>query len=148
MSHNRVQAGRQLPEAYQKLAELGEIVDSVIDREVHELVKLRASYLNGCAFCVDMHSNDALKGGESQQRLFLVATWREAGDHFTESERAVLALVDEVTKLGEHGVADATYDEVARHFSEREIATLLMAIGLINVYNRLAVSTRMTPPKR
>ncbi|WP_116246983.1 carboxymuconolactone decarboxylase family protein [Nocardiopsis sp. FIRDI 009] len=148
MSTTRVKAGKELPEVYTKLVEIGELVETVIDRDIHELVKLRASYLNGCAFCVDLHSNDALKAGESQQRLFLVGAWREAGSLFTEAERAVLALVDEATKLGEHGVTDEVYENVAKHFSEKEVAALIMAIGLINFYNRLGVSTGMTPPKR
>lgn len=148
MGTKRVQAAKQLPDAYANLAAIDEGVGSVIGDELHELVKLRASYLNGCAFCVDMHTHDALKGGESQQRLFLVAAWREAGSLFTEAERAVLALVDEVTKLGEHGVSDEVYGSVSEHYSEKEVAALIMGIGLINFYNRLGISTGMTPPRR
>ncbi|MEY9214551.1 carboxymuconolactone decarboxylase family protein [Thermobifida halotolerans] len=148
MAGNRVQAAKQLPDAYAKLAEINGILEGVLDQELYELVKLRASFLNGCAFCVDLHAHTAMKSGESVQRLLLVGAWREAGDHFTDSERAALALVDEVTRLGEHGVSDGVYAEVAKHFSEKETAALLMAIGLINLYNRLGVSTEMKPPKR
>ncbi|MFW6639888.1 carboxymuconolactone decarboxylase family protein [Nocardiopsis algeriensis] len=148
MGSNRVQAAKHLPEAYAGLAAIGENVNSVIDPQLHELVKLRASFLNGCAFCVDMHTNEALKGGENQQRLFLVGAWREAGSVFTDAERAALALVDEVTRLGEHGVSDEVYGAVAEHFSEKEVAALLMAIGLINFYNRLGIATEMRPPRR
>lgn len=110
-----------------------------------ELVKIRASMLNGCSFCVDMHTRDALDSGESTRRLFAVAAWREA-PFFTERERTALALTDAVTRLGEHGVPDDVWDAAAKVWSERELADLVMAIATINVWNRIAVTTRKQPP--
>lgn len=121
------------------------VAESPLPRTVQELVKIRVSQINGCAFCVDMHSQDALANGESSRRLFAVAAWREA-PFFTARERAALALTDEVTRLGEAGVTDQTWEEARKVWSEEEIAHLLLAIATINVWNRLAVATRMAPP--
>jgi AhpD family alkylhydroperoxidase len=107
-------------------------------------VKLRASVLNECAFCVDMHSADALRAGEQINRLFGVTAWREA-PFFTPPERAALALTDEMTRLGEHGVTDEVWDEAAKHFDDKQMTDLLGAIGMITLWNRLSVSTRTTP---
>ncbi|MGI5117936.1 carboxymuconolactone decarboxylase family protein [Marinactinospora thermotolerans] len=148
MGSQRVQVAQQLPEAYAELAEIGEIVGGVIDTDLLTLIRLRASYLNGCAFCADLHAHEALKAGQSPQRLVLIGVWREAAGHFTEAERALLELVDATTRLGEQGVPDEVYQRVADHFSERQVAALLMAIGLINLYNRLGVATAMAPPRR
>jgi len=115
------------------------------DPVLYELVKLRASMINGCSFCVDMHSRDALAAGEDSRRLFGVAAWREA-PFYTEKERAALALTDAVTRLGDDGVPDDVWDAAAKHFDEAELANLLMAIATINVWNRLSVATRTQPP--
>lgn len=115
------------------------------DPVLYELVKLRASMINGCSFCVDMHSRDALAAGEDSRRLFGVAAWREA-PFYTEKERAALALTDAVTRLGDDGVSDDVWDAAAKHFDEAELANLLMAIATINVWNRLSVATRTQPP--
>jgi AhpD family alkylhydroperoxidase len=133
------------PEGFQAVLQLEQYVQKTVDPGVLELVKLRASMLNGCAFCIDMHSRDALANGESSQRLFAVAAWREA-PFFTPQERAALALTDEVTRLGETGVTDQTWQEARKVWSEEEVTNLLLAIATINVWNRLAVSTRMQPP--
>lgn len=133
------------PEGFQAVLQLEQYVQKTVDPGVLELVKLRASMLNGCAFCIDMHSRDALANGESSQRLFAVAAWREA-PFFTPQERAALALTDEVTRLGETGVTDHTWQEARKVWSEEEVTNLLLAIATINVWNRLAVSTRMQPP--
>jgi len=133
------------PEGFHAVLQLEQYVRKAVDPKVLELVKLRASMLNGCAFCVDMHSQDALANGESSRRLFAVAAWREA-PFFTARERAALALTDEVTRLGEAGVTDQTWEEARKVWSEEEIAHLLLAIATINVWNRLAVATRMAPP--
>ncbi|MFI6763250.1 carboxymuconolactone decarboxylase family protein [Micromonospora sp. NPDC050417] len=133
------------PEAYRAVMGLENYVRSNVDHTVLELVKLRASMTNGCAFCVDMHSRDALAAGESSRRLFSVATWRES-PFFDERERAALALTDAVTRLGEHGVPDEVWDEASKVWSEKELADLVMAIATINVWNRIAVTTRAQPP--
>ncbi|MDT0328319.1 carboxymuconolactone decarboxylase family protein [Nocardiopsis lambiniae] len=148
MGSPRAQLARHLPEAYAELARLGAVVDAVLDADLHTLVKLRASLLNGCAFCVDTHTHEALTSGLSPQRVSLVAAWREAGDHFTEVERAVLELVDALTRVGENGLPDDVYAKASAHLSERETVALITAVGLINLYNRLGVGTGMTPTVR
>ena len=112
------------PKAYQAVMGLEKYVQSNVDRTVLELVKLRASMTNGCAYCVDMHSRDALAGGESSRRLFAVAAWRES-PFFDERERAALALTDAVTRLGEHGVPDDVWNAAAKVWSEKELADLV-----------------------
>src|ERR671935_1866917 len=109
-----------------------------------ELVRLRASYLNGCAFCVDMHTKDARASGESEQRLFAVPVWRET-PFFTPRERAALAWTEAVTELGRSGVPDPLFEEARRHFTDAELVNLTMAIIAINGWNRLAVSFRAEP---
>jgi AhpD family alkylhydroperoxidase len=141
----RMNVSTVAPEGYQAVRGLEIYARKNVDPTLYELVKLRASVLNGCAFCVDMHSRDALAAGESSRRLFAVSAWREA-PFFDERERAALALTDEVTRLGDHGVSDEVWNSAAKHFSERELADLLMAIATINVWNRIAVSTRAQPP--
>lgn len=142
----RMEMIKVVPQAYQAVLGLETYVREHVDHTLLELVKLRASMLNGCAFCVDMHSRDALAAGESTRRLFAVSAWREA-PFFTARERAALALTDAVTRLGEHGVPDAVWDEAAAVFAEEELANLIIAIATINVWNRIAVSTRTQPPR-
>jgi AhpD family alkylhydroperoxidase len=141
----RMDASKVAPDAYRAVLGMETYARTNVDPTLLELIKLRASVLNGCAYCVDMHSRDALAAGESSRRLFAVSAWREA-PFFDERERAALALTDEVTRLGDHGVSDEVWDGAAKHFSERELADLLMAIATINVWNRIAVSTRAQPP--
>lgn len=148
MAENRVVWGKKVPQVYKKLDEVDQILAEHLDTTVLELIKLRSSVLNGCAYCVDLHTRRALKEGESQQRLFLVPTWYEAGEVFTPRERAAFALTDEMTEMGEHGVSDATYDAAAGHFDETELAALMSAIAMINLYNRLAVTGRLHVKKR
>jgi AhpD family alkylhydroperoxidase len=133
------------PAGYQAVRRLEEYTRANLDHTVLELVKLRASMLNGCAFCVDMHSRDALAAGESSRRLFAVAAWREA-PFFDERERTALALTDAVTRLGEHGVPDEVWDAAAKVWSEKELADLVLAIATINVWNRIVAGTRTPPP--
>jgi AhpD family alkylhydroperoxidase len=106
-----------------------------------ELVRLRASQLNGCAYCVDLHSGDARKGGESERRLYALPAWREM-PFFTARERAALALTEAATRLTDGPVSDAVYDEAAAHFSEVELAELLWTITVINAWNRLGATAR------
>lgn len=134
------------PEAYKAVMGMEIYARKSNDPQLYELVKLRASMVNGCGFCVDMHAADAQKAGESTRRLFAVAAWREATQLFTAKEQAAFALTDAVTRLGEHGVPDDVWDEAARHFDKTELGNLLMAIVTINVWNRLAISTKMDLP--
>lgn len=107
------------------------------------LVELRASQINGCSVCVDMHARDLKRAGEADERLFAVAAWRDA-PYFTDGERAALALTESVTRLSDRAdpVPDAIWDEAARHYDERALASLIIAIANINVWNRLNVTTR------
>jgi AhpD family alkylhydroperoxidase len=108
-------------------------------------VKLRASVLNGCAFCVDMHTTEAMASGETSRRLFAVSTWREA-PFFTTTERAALDLTDSLTQMDQHGVSDSVWDAAAAVFTEKQVADLVLAIATINVWNRIAVATHMPIP--
>ncbi|MEV0430905.1 carboxymuconolactone decarboxylase family protein [Micromonospora sp. NPDC050495] len=134
-----------VPGAFQAVLGLEKYVRANVDMRVLELVKLRASMMNGCAFCVDMHSRDALAAGVSSRRLFAVAAWREA-PFFDERERTALALTEAVTRLGEHGVPDDVWEAAAKVWSEKELADLVVAIATINVWNRISVTNRTEPP--
>jgi AhpD family alkylhydroperoxidase len=131
-----------LPEASRAMTELEHVVEaSSLEPKLRELVKLRASQINGCAYCVDMHTKDAVAIGEDPQRLHLVAVWREAPG-FSARERAALAWTEALTLLPEAGAPDDIYDEVARHFTPAEHVALTLAIVAINGWNRLAVGFR------
>ncbi|RZU24335.1 AhpD family alkylhydroperoxidase [Kribbella rubisoli] len=119
-------------------------VQGVLDHTLLHLIKVRASMLNGCAYCLDMHTTDALKEGESSQRLFGLAAWRESS-FYDERERAALALTDAVTVLERHGVPDDVWDAVVEHFGQEGAANVLLAIGTINLWTRLNVATRRQP---
>ena len=105
-----------------------------------ELIKLRASQINGCAFCLDMHSKDALKYGETMQRIVLLNAWPEA-EVFSAEEKALLAMVEEITLISEHGLSDETYQVAQQFFSETQIGEIIMATVVINAWNRIAIST-------
>jgi AhpD family alkylhydroperoxidase len=113
--------------------------NSGLEHSLLHLIKLRASYLNGCAYCVDMHTKDARAEGETEQRLYAVPIWRET-PFFTPRERAALAWTEAVTEIGRTHVPDEVYDEVRDHFTDLEIVNLTMAVIAINGWNRLAVS--------
>jgi len=133
-----------VPGAMDALQAVGKAVGngSVPERTL-ELVHLRASQINGCAVCLDGHSRAAKEAGETDERLFTLAAWREAS-YFTDAERAALALTEAVTRLADNAdaVPDEIYDEAAEHFDEEALATLLLAIANINVWNRLNAATR------
>jgi AhpD family alkylhydroperoxidase len=115
------------------------------DPVLAELVMIRASQLNHCAFCLDMHLGAARKAGEAEERLGLLAAWEEAGDLFTRQERAALALTEAVTLLTAGFVPDAVYEKAAEHFTETQLAHLIAAITVINSWNRLMVTRRTAP---
>ncbi|MFF6875647.1 MULTISPECIES: carboxymuconolactone decarboxylase family protein [unclassified Streptomyces] len=115
-----------------------------LEPELLELVRIRASQINGCAFCLDMHTADARERGESERRLYTLNAWRET-PFFTERERAALALTEAVTLVHDSRVPDAVYAEAAAVFDENQIAALIWAATVINAYNRIAVATRMAP---
>lgn len=115
-----------------------------LEPTIRELVRLRASQINGCAYCVDMHSLDALALGESEQRLYALPVWRET-PFFTERERAALLWTEKLTLLAVDHVPDEVFEEVRQHFSEEELANLTLAIATINAWNRFGVSFRDVP---
>ncbi|MFF2372481.1 carboxymuconolactone decarboxylase family protein [Agromyces sp. NPDC058110] len=130
---------------------LDEAADAEADRAgipatLRDLLKLRASQLNGCSYCVDLHSRDAIAGGEPAQRVFAVAVWPES-NFFTARERAAFALTESVTRLSETHVPEAVWNEASAHFTDDEIAALLAVIVAINAWNQLAVSTRGWRPR-
>ena len=110
-----------------------------------ELVYLRVSQINNCAYCLDMHTRDLLKKGQKVEKLALVQAWAEAGNLFDERERGALAWAEMVTRVAETGVPDEAYEAARTVFEERELVDLTIAIGLMNAYNRMAISFRSTP---
>lgn len=118
---------------------------SDLDPTIRELIKIRASQINGCAFCLDMHTKDARAAGETEQRIVWLSAWREA-PAFTARERAALALAEAITDVAHGGVPDAVYAEAAEHFPATELAHLVMAIVAINSWNRMAIATRSPVP--
>jgi AhpD family alkylhydroperoxidase len=119
------------------------LAESSLPRSTQELVALRASQINGCGFCTDMHTKDATAAGETQQRLNMVAAWRDAGV-FTEAERAALAFTEEATRLADHhrGVSDETWARVREHYNDDELAALICSVALTNAANRMNVIAR------
>jgi len=117
-----------------------------VEKSLLELLKVRASQLNGCGFCLDLHNRDAVNRGEDPRRLYVLAAWREAPQLYTDRERAALALAEAVTLIARGGVSDEVWAGVTAHFDDREIVQLLMATATINVWNRLAVSTHQALP--
>ncbi len=135
-----------IPDAYKRIAALEAHAQRAVgDDTLYLLVKMRASVINGCAFCVDMHGTHLAEGGEDWRRIVAVATWRESA-FFTPAERAALALTDEVTRLGEHGVSDEAWDGAVEHHGLTGATDLVVAIATINVWNRLAVTAQKPAP--
>ena len=133
------------PHAIKGLLELEKYVaNSGLESSLYELVKLRASQINGCAYCIDMHSKDARRAGEIEQRLYALSAWRETS-FYSERERAALAWTEEMTLISENHMSDSLYEEVQKHFSEKEHLALSMAIVAINGWNRLAIGFRKEP---
>ncbi|MGW0824549.1 carboxymuconolactone decarboxylase family protein [Streptomyces sp. NPDC002845] len=118
--------------------------DAKVEPELLELIRIRASQINGCAFCLDMHTKDARAQGETEQRIHTLAAWRET-PFFSERERAALALAEAVTLVHDGRVPDAVYAQAVEVFDEAQIAALIWAATVINAYNRIAISTRMAP---
>jgi AhpD family alkylhydroperoxidase len=146
-AHQRLDIHAVDPKAHQAVFALERYVrESSLDPKLYELVKIRASQLNGCAFCLDMHNRDARAQGEDQRRLDVLSAWREAPELFTEQERAALAFTESVTRIGDAGVPDDVWGDVAKSFDEPGIVALLMAAATINVWNRLAVATHQALP--
>ena len=133
------------PDVYRAMVELDRAVRQAgLEPTVQQLVKVRASQLNGCAYCIDLHTREARQSGETERRLYALSAWREA-PFFTPRERAALALTDAVTLLAGTHVPDEVYAEAARQFEQRELAALIFTIAVINAWNRIAVAARVVP---
>ena len=126
-------------------AAYGYVRQSGLPSRLIDLVFLRVSQINGCAFCIDSHSRDLLKGGLPVEHLVLVPAWSEAGGIFDEQEKAALYWAEAVTRLGDRGVPDSAFEAASAVFGERQLADLTIAISLMNAYNRIAISFRATP---
>jgi AhpD family alkylhydroperoxidase len=141
----RVRLKTSAPNFYKAMLALDDAAATGFTGRLAELVRLRASQINGCVYCLDMHSHDSRGAGESQRRLDQLPGWRESA-LFEPRERAALGLTESLTLVSERGVADDVYAEAARHFSDEELAALLATIVTINAWNRIAISTRLMPP--
>jgi AhpD family alkylhydroperoxidase len=133
-----------LPQALQALYALSKSTEELVPDVTRKLVELRASQINGCSVCVNMHATELRKKGESDERIFSVAAWRDT-PYFTDAERAALALTESVTRLADKAdpVPDDIWEDATRHYPEKELAALIVSISLINVWNRLNASVKM-----
>lgn len=136
----RINLYKQAPAAYKALQDLETYVaNSGLDRKLYHLIKMRASQINGCHYCINMHSRDAMKEGETAQRLFLLDAWRET-ELYSEKEEAVLALTECMTNIAEKHVPDEIYNEAEKQLGKEELAAAIMAIVAINSWNRIAIT--------
>jgi len=132
------------PEAYKAMFGLeAYLVKTSISKTIKELIKIRSSQINNCAYCINMHTKDALANGETQQRIFVLSAWREAPDLYTDQEKVAIEMTEEITLIQHHGLCTETYQKALQIFSENEVAQLIMAIVTINSWNRIAVSTHL-----
>jgi AhpD family alkylhydroperoxidase len=138
---SRLDFAKAAPKVFRALVGFDAAARAGLDPALVELIQIRASHLNHCAYCLHMHTNDARKAGESEDRLHMVAVWREARHFFTEKEQAALALTEAVTLVADAGVPDGVYAEAAALFSEEELAQVIALILTINTWNRVALST-------
>ena len=141
----RIDVTKVAPEAYHAMGGLQRYIrQSGLEQPLLELVRMRASQINGCAFCLDMHSKDARAAGETEQRLYALNAWRET-PFYTERERAALEWTEAVTLVSETHVPDGVYEIARKQFSEKEIVDLTVAVAEINTWNRIAISLRAVP---
>jgi AhpD family alkylhydroperoxidase len=145
MMSERLKYAKAFPEGIHALLNLGKVIGaSGLEPSLVELVKTRASQLNGCAYCIDMHTKDARAGGETEQRLYALSAWRET-PFFTPRERAALAWTEALTNIQQGHASDEVYEEARDHFDEPELVKLTLAITLINAWNRIAIAFRAEP---
>ena len=138
----RININNVEPNAYKAMSGMEQYIrNSGIEPILRHLIKIRASQINGCAYCIDMHTQEALKLGETQRRIFALSAWKES-PLFTKEERAVLQLTEEVTLISEDGVSDETYNTVFHMFDKNVLAQIIMQIVIINSWNRIAVSSK------
>ena len=141
----RVNINETEPQAFKAMYALeGYLATVQLSKIQKELIKIRASQINGCVFCIDMHTKDALKYGETTQRIFLLNAWHET-QLFTEEEKAILAITEEITLIANKGLSEETYAKAEQFFDRNQIAQIIMAVVTINAWNRIAVSTQLEP---
>ena len=139
----RTNIAEMLPSSYKAMYDLSITVNkSSLTPIQKELIKIRASQINRCAYCLHMHTSDALNAGEKKERIFLLTAWNES-DLFSKEEKAMLAIVEEVTLIHNKGLSEATYQEAQNFFNEEEIAEIIMSTVVINAWNRIAISTNL-----
>ncbi|GAA3953159.1 carboxymuconolactone decarboxylase family protein [Streptomyces marokkonensis] len=141
----RLEWAKHAPEVWKAMLRLEKAANQGLDPKLSELVKIRASQLNHCAFCLDMHTKDALAAGESVERIVQLAAWEESRHFYTEKELAAIELTEAVTVLTDGFVPDEVYGKAAKYFDEAELAQLIAAITVINAWNRFGVTCRLTP---
>jgi AhpD family alkylhydroperoxidase len=138
--------GKVQPGAYKAMGALDNYVhESSVDKLHKELIKIRASQINGCAYCVNYHTADAIRLGEDPKKLYLVCVWREAPNVFDEKEQTILAMTEEITFIHQHGLSDALYEKALELFGEVMTAEIMMIIVTINAWNRIGVGLNMQP---
>lgn len=140
--NERINIAKLEPKSYDVLIEMEKYIAATgLDHKLKELIKIRASQINKCAYCLEMHTEDARKNGETEQRIYALSAWEES-PYFTGPERAALALTEEVTRLHEQGVKEDTFQTMRKYFSDHQIAQIIIVIGQINFWNRINVSTK------
>ena len=138
--------GKVQPAAYKAMDALDSYVsNSGVDKIQQELIRIRASQMNGCAYCVNCHSGDARKLGETEQRLYLISVWREAKNVFNQEEQLLLEMTEQITLIHQHGLSDELYDKAIALFGEVKTAQVIMIIITINAWNRIGVGLKMQP---
>jgi AhpD family alkylhydroperoxidase len=138
--------GKIDPGAYRAMSALDQYVtNSSIDAPQQELIRIRASQINGCAYCVNLHSQDALKLGEAFHRVNLVSAWKESGDIFSSEEQLLLAMTEEITLIHKQGLSEILYEKAISVFGEKKTAQIIMTIIAVNAWNRIGVGLRMRP---
>ena len=144
--NKRININTAEPQALKAMMALETYLSQVsVSVTIKDLIKIRASQINGCAYCIDMHARAALKNGETNQRIFLLNAWRETNDIFSDEEKAALAITEEVTLIHKDGLSDETYGKAIDLFSENQVAQIVMAVVTINAWNRIALSSHLQP---
>ena len=141
VEEQRMDIAKLAPEAYKHLLQLEQVIAGKIDKQLYHLIKLRASQINGCAYCIGMHSDEALRDGDTTERLLLLDAWHESSV-FSEKERAALKWIDELTLIADSHASKEAFDGLKRFFSDEEVAYLTLTGAMINTWNRIAIASR------
>ncbi len=143
--NTRIKLNQSEPAGYRAIVAMEQYLGTTRLSQTHsDLIKIRASQINGCAFCIDMHTRDARKAGVTEQRIYALNAWRDT-PFFTPEERAILALTEEITLISQNHVTDKTYDEAAALFDEQYLSQIILGAIVINAWNRVGITTRLSP---